>query len=441
MHVGNLVGNHAHELVTAGERGIHHIVVERLRRGVPRSVVSLREQPAVVAGAACAQLHSFDGGAAMAGRLDFGYHGYAEAVGMLDYGDILVLRDVSVCSAAFGKRVAVAGKYLRQECAVGTGCVAPARANLYQLGQRFNLEAPSLVIGEVEVEHIHTVKRHQVEHAVYLGCRHKVAGHVNHQATVFERGIILDHSRGQFLLAGAKEMLDSHSEARPHFFRRRDCHLAVADTYGVFFGIIERRRRFFKDNIAEIDHRAAAKMLHALERRYHIVVAGLAGAKLGIARIHGFSIRHHIDSACGIALRRSRDIGTLQAHRQHRAVGHNGVEAVGRIADIMERATGGDFDIERVVLRSRGKARAAHGIVARHDFHESVGRVSQLHGAGKLVECQTRQTAHVARQTYGLPVMAPCRIRLEVFHAPVGIERSLRISRIGLRAGMEGSRQ
>ena len=41
------------------------------------------------------------------------------------------------------------------------------------------------------------------------------------------------------LLSGAKEMLDSHSEARPHSFRRRDCHLAVADTYGISFGIID----------------------------------------------------------------------------------------------------------------------------------------------------------------------------------------------------------
>ena len=143
--------------------------------------------------------------ARIAGELRVGGHGSREVAGHVDLGNHLDVAFGGVGDDVFqlSTRVEVG--------AVGT--IRPVSAVLHggdvgvgrhgtDRGQPrifFHFPTPTLVFGEVEVELVEFVHRHEVEHAFDLVDAEKVAGHVEHEAAIGEARAVGDSQAGQFI--------------------------------------------------------------------------------------------------------------------------------------------------------------------------------------------------------------------------------------------------
>lgn len=73
----------------------------------------------------------------------------------------------------------------------------PPGADLRQLRVALDLDAPALVVRQVEVEDVEFVRRHQVEVAQNTFLGHEVPGHVEHEAAPGKAGCVPDLRQGQ----------------------------------------------------------------------------------------------------------------------------------------------------------------------------------------------------------------------------------------------------
>ena len=143
--------------------------------------------------------------ARIAGELRVGGHGSREVAGHVDLGNHLDVAFGGVGDDVF---------QLSTRVEVGTvGTIRPVSAVLHggdvgvgrhgtDRGQPrifFHFPTPTLVFGEVEVELIEFVHRHEVEHAFDLVDAEKVAGYVEHEAAVGEARAVCDSQAGQFI--------------------------------------------------------------------------------------------------------------------------------------------------------------------------------------------------------------------------------------------------
>ena len=141
----------------------------------------------------------------IAGELRVGGHGCREVAGHVDLGNHLDVAFGGVGDDVFqlSARVEVG--------AVGTICPVGAVLHGGDIGVRrhgtdrgqprifFHFPTPTLVFGEVEVELVEFVHRHEVEHAFNLVDAEKVAGHVEHEAAIGEARAVGDGQAGQFV--------------------------------------------------------------------------------------------------------------------------------------------------------------------------------------------------------------------------------------------------
>ena len=122
---------------------------------------------------------SRDGGRAVAGDLHFGDHGHAAPAGVFhDLADVVLGVETAVRDAVADP--AVPGRLL-----------APG-PDLGEAGILVDLDAPALVLGQVPVEHVLLVHRHQVDELHDLLLREEEAAAVEQGSTVPESGFILD---------------------------------------------------------------------------------------------------------------------------------------------------------------------------------------------------------------------------------------------------------
>ena len=132
------------------------------------------------------------GGAGMAGELYFGYHLDVALLGVghelarlvlgIEVGAVRLIREVA---PVYGVHVPRAGAHA---------------ADFDELRVFLDFDAPALVVGQVPVEAVHLVVRHDVEHALELVEREEVAAHVEHEAAVLEAGRVGDAHHGQGVL-------------------------------------------------------------------------------------------------------------------------------------------------------------------------------------------------------------------------------------------------
>ena len=78
------------------------------------------------------------------------------------------------------------------DCAVGFGSEA---AHLGEFGVRLNGQPPSLVLGQVPMQHVHFLKRQDVDHVLDKGRRHEMPATVEQQPSVREVRAVLNRHR------------------------------------------------------------------------------------------------------------------------------------------------------------------------------------------------------------------------------------------------------
>ncbi len=83
------------------------------------------------------------------------------------------------------------------QVAVRIGRVAASRAHRCELGQARDLDAPALVVREMEVEDIDLVAGQQVERAQHHAFGMEIPGDVEHEAAVAEAGRVYHPNRRQ----------------------------------------------------------------------------------------------------------------------------------------------------------------------------------------------------------------------------------------------------
>ena len=189
------------ERVRGGQGGVHHVVVVELRRGVLGAVLRVAQQEAprplrvaLRAERPEAGLHRLDRGAGVARHLQLGDH--------LDVPRRGVPQDLHVVGpgvepAPVGPvRLGPGAVGGRQEAARVEGVPAPG-AHRGELGEARDLDAPALVVGEVEVEDVELVARHQVERPQHRGLGLEVARDVEHEPAVAEARGVHDRHRGE----------------------------------------------------------------------------------------------------------------------------------------------------------------------------------------------------------------------------------------------------
>ena len=127
----------------------------------------------------------------MSGHFYFGDDG-DEAVGSIlhDFPD-LVLRVVAAC----GFPVEAAGIIIVRMAYL---CLRTVRADFRQAGIFLDLDAPALVVREVEVEDIHLVGSHQVDELQHFLLGQEVAPDVHHGPSVGEAGRVFDADSRDF---------------------------------------------------------------------------------------------------------------------------------------------------------------------------------------------------------------------------------------------------
>ncbi len=102
----------------------------------------------------------------MAGHIQLGDDGDVAAAGILDDVGVIVLAEVAAGGAAHFQAAAVKG----------------------QVGPRLDLDAPTLVVAQVEVEVVDLVKGQPVDVAGHVPDGEEVAGYVQHDAAPGEAG-------------------------------------------------------------------------------------------------------------------------------------------------------------------------------------------------------------------------------------------------------------
>ena len=75
--------------------------------------------------------------------------------------------------------------------------VSTCRANGSEFGVTLDFYAPTLVVGQVPVETVHLIHRHDVEHTLYFFYGKEVARHVEHETAVTKAGFIADTHEGK----------------------------------------------------------------------------------------------------------------------------------------------------------------------------------------------------------------------------------------------------
>ena len=108
--------------------------------------------------------------------------------------------------------VAMVNVYRPRVCACGT--------NGSEFGITLNFYAPTLVVGQVPVEAVHLIYRHDVEHALYFFHSKEVARHVEHEAAVTETGFVVNAYEGKGILCHRLVFYSRHDVGRKNFLHR-----------------------------------------------------------------------------------------------------------------------------------------------------------------------------------------------------------------------------
>ena len=90
--------------------------------------------------------------------------------------------------------------------AAGTAAHLAEATDLRQLGPRLDLDAPALVVGEVQVQHVDLVEREHVDVLLHFARGEKVARHVEHRAAPREARMIRDGDGGNLPRPGIYDL-------------------------------------------------------------------------------------------------------------------------------------------------------------------------------------------------------------------------------------------
>lgn len=133
-----------------------------------------------------------NGGLGMAGHFDFGHHVDVSLGGILHH----------VANVLLGVEAAVGGAVvLAITISAEHGFLALA-ADFGELRILLDLDSPALVVGEVPVERVQLVHRHEVDEAVDFALLHKVAGGVEHESAPLEAGGVFDFDGAELNVSG-----------------------------------------------------------------------------------------------------------------------------------------------------------------------------------------------------------------------------------------------
>ena len=204
-HAGALVGGHQFvddfldEGVSGLQRRVHHIVGEVLHRRVDGPILGFTQQVPSGARAVARRgqapepgVHRLDGCAGVAWHLDLGNDFDVAGGGVLQDFNVVLLGEV----AAAKRSIDLWPRPIRRRQEVdGIQGVAPAGAHVREFGKAGDLEAPALIVGDMEVQRIELVPTHQVEHAQHGLLGLEVPCHVQVKPAVTEPGRI-DHAHG-----------------------------------------------------------------------------------------------------------------------------------------------------------------------------------------------------------------------------------------------------
>ena len=109
--------------------------------------------------------------------------------------------------------------------------ITAAAADSDKFGQAGDVDAPRLVIGEMEVEVIEAIAGHHVEDALHLSGSLVVARDVDHQTAVFKVGSVIDDGRRHSLACKALDEGAAAVHRELHHLGRRDDAGGVAAHY------------------------------------------------------------------------------------------------------------------------------------------------------------------------------------------------------------------
>ena len=144
----------------------------------------------------------------VARKVDFGNHRDAVLGGVGHHVAHLILRVVSAVGGVVGGAPLLADHRMAAE-----------GAHLRQTGVALDFEAPALVVGQVPVQRVELVQRHDVDDALHLVDREEVARDVEVLSAVGEAGCILDAEAGHRPcdgLGGRSFAVDGHGQQLLH---------------------------------------------------------------------------------------------------------------------------------------------------------------------------------------------------------------------------------
>jgi hypothetical protein len=141
-----------------------------------------------------AGLHRLDGRTGVSGHVELGNDLDAASLRRRDDLD-----EVGARQEARARGIGVrAGAELRQEARLLLEIVAAPGADARELGQARDLEAPALVVGQVQVQRVELVRRHLVEDLQHLCLGVEVARQVELRTSVpVPRSVVRDRHLGQ----------------------------------------------------------------------------------------------------------------------------------------------------------------------------------------------------------------------------------------------------
>ena len=151
------------------------------------------------------------GGGEVARHLDFRNDGDVELRGVVHHVADFLLRVVVGAILVVGPVLAV--------FQVGVPRIAAFRGHRNQFRVFFHLHAPALVVGQVPVEVVHLVVRHQPQHLFHLFDGEEMAAHVEHESAIGEARRVVDGDAGDGVVGRGVEFSDQNI-ARQHLFNR-----------------------------------------------------------------------------------------------------------------------------------------------------------------------------------------------------------------------------
>ena len=113
--------------------------------------------------------------------------------------------------------------------------MATDRSQLFQTG---NLDTPTFIVGQMQMQHIDLVRRQNIDPAFHIGSRNKVARHIEHEAAIGQIGIIDNHLPVESMAISPQQGQESLYTVE-YAVRRspHDSNLAIVYVQPILFGV------------------------------------------------------------------------------------------------------------------------------------------------------------------------------------------------------------